>query len=139
MLLDSDVNFNISLGQKWITILLAVEAALYLVFSPIFGIIADYTTARRTPYLVGLILLATSMALQTASHSVGMYISGRALQGASAAAVWVIGLALVVDTVDSNKVGEYFGYVSWAISLGALMGPILGGVVYDTGGYYVSE
>ena len=91
------------------------------------------------PFLVGLLLLATSMALQTASHSVGMYLAGRALQGASAAAVWVIGLALVVDTVDSNKLGEYLGYVSWAMSLGALMGPILGGVVYDSGGYYVSH
>jgi MFS family permease len=68
-----------------------------------------------------------------------MYIAGRELQGASAAAVWVVGLALVVDTVDTLKVGEYMGYVSWAMSFGALMGPILGGVVYDTAGYYVSR
>ena len=81
------VNLNIFLGQGWVTILLAVEEAFYLVFSPIFGIISDYTTARRMPYLVGLILLATSMALQTASHSVGKYVAGRALQGASATAV----------------------------------------------------
>jgi predicted MFS family arabinose efflux permease len=50
-----------------------------------------------------------------------MYIAGRALRGASAAAVWVIGLALVVDTVDTLKVGEYMGYVSWAMSFGALV------------------
>lgn len=126
------------LGQKWVTILLAVEAALYLVFSPVFGIIADYTTARRVPYLVGLLLLAASVGLQTAAHSVAMYVAGRALQGASAAAVWVIGLALVVDTVDTNRVGEYFGYISWAMSFGALLGPILGGIVFEFGGYYVS-
>lgn len=58
------------------------------------------------------------------------------MQGASAANVYVVGLALLVDTVDSTRIGECMGYVSLAMSVGTLMGPILGGVVYETGGYY---
>lgn len=65
-----------------------------------------------------------------------MYIGGRALQGLSAAIVYVVGLAIVVDTVEPGRVGEYMGYVSLAMSIGTLLGPVLGGVVYDTGGYY---
>lgn len=58
------------------------------------------------------------------------------MQGASAAVVYVVGLSVVIDTMDSSIVGEYMGYVSLAMSLGALLGPIFGGVVYEAGGYF---
>jgi len=116
--------------------LLAVEAAFYLSFSPIIGYIADHTAARRLPYLFGLVLLAASMAMQIASHSTGLYVAGRALQGASAAVVYVVGLALVIDTAPAKQIGQYMGYVAMAMTVGILLGPILGGVVYDTAGYY---
>ncbi|EKD16394.1 hypothetical protein MBM_05688 [Drepanopeziza brunnea f. sp. 'multigermtubi' MB_m1] len=122
--------------QDWVAILLVAEAITYLATSPLFGLIADRTRSRKIPYLTGLILLSLSLAIQTVSHSTTMYMIGRALQGASAAAVWVVGLAIVCDTVSSKEIGKYMGYVSLAISVGELTGPLLGGVVYEYGGYY---
>jgi MFS family permease len=61
---------------------------------------------------------------------------GRALQGISAALTWTVGLALVVDTVDKEHIGKAMGWISTACSLGILVAPLLGGVVYGKGGYY---
>lgn len=65
-----------------------------------------------------------------------MLLIGRALQGFSAAAVWVVGLAMLVDTVGEDRMTESMGYVSLATVGGLLTSPVLGGVVYQKGGYY---
>lgn len=59
----------------------------------------------------------------------------RALQGASAALVWVSGLAFLVSHVSESKLGLYMGYTMMAATLGELAGPLLGGPFYDTFGY----
>lgn len=61
---------------------------------------------------------------------------GRALQGFSAAAVWVVGLAMLVDTVGEDRMAEFMGYVSLATVGGLLIAPVLGGVIYELGGYF---
>ncbi|KAK9481805.1 major facilitator superfamily domain-containing protein [Lipomyces starkeyi] len=40
------------------------------------------------------------------------------------------------DTVGKDGLGQAIGYVSMAISFGTLAGPLLGGVLYQNGGYY---
>ncbi|KAH0543010.1 hypothetical protein FGG08_002618 [Glutinoglossum americanum] len=61
---------------------------------------------------------------------------GLMLQGVSAAVVWTVGLALLVDTVGEGKVGQAMGYITLSMSFGVLVAPLLGGVVYERGGYY---
>ncbi|KAI9677962.1 MAG: hypothetical protein M1822_008070 [Bathelium mastoideum] len=68
--------------------------------------------------------------------SVGVIIGGRILQGISAAVVWTVGLALLVDTVGQQQAGQAMGYISLAFSLGVLGGPLLGGVVFAKAGYF---
>lgn len=48
---------------------------------------------------------------------------------------FAVGLALLADTVGSEGVGVAIGYVAVGMSIGMLVGPLLGGVVYDHGGY----
>ncbi len=50
--------------------------------------------------------------------------------------VWVVGNALLADTVGTDGVGEVMGYTTMAASIGIVGGPLLGGVVYENGGYY---
>lgn len=69
-------------------------------------------------------------------HSIAVLILGRALQGISAAVVWTVGLALLVDTVGPTEIAETMGYVSLSLSLAILVAPLLGGLLYDKGGYY---
>ena len=54
----------------------------------------------------------------------------------SAAIVWTVGLALLVDTVGHDTIGQAMGYVSLSLSFAVLLGPLLGGVVYARAGYF---
>lgn len=67
---------------------------------------------------------------------IALWIAGRLFQGAAAAVVWTVGIALLVDTVGKEGLGQAIGYVSMALSVGTMAGPLLGGVIYEDGGYY---
>ena len=68
-------------------------------------------------------------------QTVAVLIVARILQGVSAAVVWTIGLALLLDTVGPDKLGLTIGSIFGFISIGELAAPVLGGVVYDKAGY----
>ncbi|TVY75626.1 putative MFS-type transporter [Lachnellula suecica] len=122
--------------QKWTSIFLSVYGAALAIGSPIFGWFADRSSSRRVPLLLGLLALGGSTAMLTAGSSLGFLITGRFLQGLSAAVVWTVGLALLSDTVGKEDIGQAMGYIAAATSLGSLLGPLLGGVVYAKAGYY---
>lgn len=122
--------------QSWVSILLAVYGAALLVGSAIWGWAADKTSSRRGPFLAGLILLIAATGMLCDGSSVAVIVAGRALQGASSAVVWVTGLVIVCDTVGQRHVGEHMGYIALAMSLGVMLAPLLGGIVYDRAGYY---
>ncbi|TKA33326.1 hypothetical protein B0A50_00879 [Salinomyces thailandicus] len=122
--------------QTWISIFLAVYGAALLFASPFAGWFADRSQSRRVPLLLGLLALGGSTAMLCVGSSIGVLAAGRVLQGVSAAVVWVVGLALLVDTVGSEGIGQAMGYVGLSMSLAILVAPLLGGVVFDLAGYY---
>lgn len=121
--------------QYWLSILLAAYGAALFVSSPIVGIYADHTSSRKWPLLLGLVALAGATVLLAFGNSVGLFVLGRVLQGVSAAVVWSVGCALLVDTMGS-KVGVAMGYVNISMSIALLLAPVIGGVVYNHAGYY---
>lgn len=122
--------------QHWVSVLLAVYGAALLASAPICGYLADKSTSRRLPLLAGLLALAGATLMLCFGNHIGMLIAGRLLQGISAAIVWTVGLALLVDTVGQNEVGQIMGFVSISMSVAILVAPLLGGVVYARRGYY---
>ncbi|KAF2150252.1 MFS general substrate transporter [Myriangium duriaei CBS 260.36] len=122
--------------QKWISILLAVYGAALFIACPFCGWYADNSKSRKRPLLIGLIALAGATAILTIGNSIVVLIVGRILQGFSAAVVWVVGLALVADTVGADGVGEAMGYLAIAMSVGTIISPLIGGVVFARAGYY---
>lgn len=70
------------------------------------------------------------------ARTIALLVLGRILQGISAAIVWTVGQALLVDTVGQKDIGQILGYVSISMSVGILLAPLLGGVVYERAGYY---
>lgn len=110
------------------------NAALF-VGSPIADWYADRTPSRRFPLLLGLVALSASTVLLCLGRTIALLVLGRALQGLSAAIVWSVGLALLVDTVGRD-IGYAMGYVNIAMSAGLLISPAIGGAVYAAAGYY---
>lgn len=70
------------------------------------------------------------------ARTVALLVVGRILQGFSAAVVWTVGQALLVDTVGTKEIAQTLGYVSISMSVAVLVAPLLGGVVYEKAGYY---
>lgn len=122
--------------QHWVSVLLAIYGASLLVAAPICGVIADRTKSRQAPLLVGLLVLGGSTVMLCLGRSLAVLVAGRLLQGASAAVVWTVALALLSDTVGKEQSGHALGFVATAYSMGILVGPLIGGVVYERAGYY---
>ena len=121
--------------QHWTAILLACYNAALVVGSPIAGFYADRTSSRRWPFVLGLVALCGSTLLLCLGRTVAVLVLGRILQGLSAAIVWSVGLALLVDTVGRD-IGYAMGYVNIAMAVGLLISPVAGGAVYQYAGYY---
>ncbi|KAJ5097642.1 hypothetical protein N7456_008363 [Penicillium angulare] len=123
-------------AQYLVSVLLAVYGATLLVGSPLFGYFADQSKLRRVPFILGLIALGTSTALFTFARTFPALVVARALQGLSAAAVWVVGLAIVADSVPSERVGAAMGQTTIGLTWGFVLGPMAGGYIYEHLGWY---
>ena len=122
--------------QHWLSVLLSVYGVGLIVFAPFFGWLSDRINERRYVLLGGLVVLGGATVMLCLARNLALLITGRLLQGAAAASVWVVGLALLADTSGEEGAGQAMGYVGLAYSLAALVAPLLGGVVYQNAGYY---
>ncbi|KAJ6099800.1 hypothetical protein N7467_001335 [Penicillium canescens] len=124
------------IAQYWVSILLTAYGSTVLVGSPLFGYFADHYRSRRPPFVLGLLALVMSTCMLAAVISPAALVVARALQGLSAAAVWVVGLALIVDNVHESRIGQAMGSITLAMTMGGILGPMLGGLMYDLLGYH---
>ena len=102
----------------------------------IAGFFADRSSSRQAPFLAGLALTFAATILFAASKAPGLLILARCLQGASAGIVYTVGLALLVDTVGREGLGQWMGFVMIGFNIGTLLGPLLGGIIYTRLGYW---
>lgn len=122
--------------QHWTAVLLAVYGASLLVGSAVCGWLADKSNSRRAALLGGLVVLLGSTVMLCLGRSVKLLVAGRLIQGLSASVVWCVGLALLADTAGQHDAGQAMGFVSLAYTMGVLVAPLLGGVIYAQAGYY---
>ena len=104
--------------------------------SVIFGHIGDMLSARRTPFILSLILnffFTLALALST---DIWMLLVARLLQGLSTAIVTTFGSTLLTEVVEREYLGRAMGYTNMAFTLGLLLGPVVGGLLYDYCGYF---
>ncbi|EPZ33298.1 MFS general substrate transporter [Rozella allomycis CSF55] len=125
------------------SILFGMFASGLFLGTPVFGVLSDRYQSRKTPMLIGLVALSVMTIVFALSKSLAALIFARILQGkhvrrhflgVSAAASWVIGLALLADVIPKEKLGVAMGIVLSGHTLGYLLGPVVGGVM----GQYIS-
>ena len=98
--------------QSYTSGLLAAYAGASVLFSLPAGIIADKVQTRQAPFLSGLAALLAATVMLALGQSVEVLVVARVLQGTSAAFVWTVGLAMVMDTVGPGDLGKTIGSVS---------------------------
>ena len=86
---------------------------------------------RRRLYAAGLALFAVASAACALAPDVGSLIAGRALQGAGAALLMPLGLALLSAAFPPEKRGSAIGMFSAVTGIAVALGPLVGGAVVE--------
>jgi DHA1 family solute carrier family 18 vesicular amine transporter 1/2 len=97
------------------------------------GAISD-RIGRKGPMVLATLLLALSTTAFAFANSLPMLFGARLLQGVADGVTWVVGFALIADLYGPEERGSMMGLVMSATSLGVIVGPSLGGWLYELGG-----
>jgi multidrug resistance protein len=89
---------------------------------------------RKRPLVAGLAGLAVATLLFAFSNSLPGLFAARLAQGAADAVAWVVGLALLADVYEPSERGWATGIVMSGSSFAFMIGPSLGGWLYEIGG-----
>jgi MFS family permease len=115
-------------GTDWSSVALAAPAVGALAVAPFTGIWCD-RVGHRPVLLVSLVVFTVSVLILATSQHVAGFIVGRVLQGASAIGVMLTACIGHVSAPASRN--RAFGLQESAVAAGALLGPVLGGVLQD--------
>jgi MFS transporter, DHA1 family, multidrug resistance protein len=99
-----------------------------VIFAPLWGALSD-RMGRRPVLLIGLLGFTVTLGLSAAAASLTTLYAARLLNGAFAAAVTPIILAIIADcSPDDGWRARRFGWVGIASISGLLAGPMIGGL-----------
>lgn len=96
----------------------------------ILGKISDII-GRKTVYVVGMLIFSLGLIACSVSMSMGQLIFSRGFQGLGAAMIISCGTAVVTESFPLNETGRSLGLLGVAVSLGFIIGPVLGGFLLD--------
>lgn len=94
----------------------------------------DRNSSRRVPWWIGIILITAGSILFGFSTNLAMLICSRILQGLSSSILYTVGLAVLVDIIGKDEVGQWMGTAMSCNNIGIIISPLLGGIVYDRAG-----
>lgn len=97
---------------------------------PSFGKVYTYFDVKYT-YLIALIIFEVGSVICAAATSSPMFIIGRAIAGAGAAALYSGGMTIIGFSVPLRKRAIYIAALSSMFGIASVVGPILGGAFTD--------
>jgi multidrug resistance protein len=104
-----------------------------LIVSIPMGAVSD-RVGRRGPLIGGMLALSGATAIFGIARSLPMLFLARLVQGGADAITWVVGFALVADLYEPDERGRVMGLVMSGTSFGVMIGPSIGGWLYELGG-----
>ncbi|CAO3628092.1 unnamed protein product [Cunninghamella blakesleeana] len=116
-------------------LLFGVYAFGLLLSTPIFSILSDRYQNRRYPTLAGMLGLVVSTLAFAYADNYSLLIIARVCQGVAGGASWTIGLAMLADVFPVKRLGVIMGTVLTAHTVGFAIGPAIGGLLYEYGGF----
>jgi len=127
---------RLSATPTTIGLLFASFGVTLLAVSVPMGAVSD-RIGRRVPLVSGMVALAGATALFAAARSLPWLFFARMVQGAADGVTWVVGFALIADLYRPEQRGRVMGYVMSGTSLGLIIGPAIGGWLYEAGGIWL--
>jgi MFS family permease len=120
-------------GERELGFLFGAYAVALLITIPIAGRLCDRLGAGRALRLGAGGLLLSLVLYATANGRVMLFVA-RAVQGAAGGMSWTAGLALLAAAFPAERRGRALGIAMAGMSLGTLVGPPIGGLLFDWGG-----
>jgi len=128
-----DLSRRLGASPTTIGLLFASFGLTLLTVSIPMGAASD-RTGRRLPLVLGMLALAASTTLFAFGNSLPVLFAARLVQGAADAITWVVGFALLADLYGPAERGRVTGIVMSGTSFSFMIGPSLGGWLYELGG-----
>jgi MFS family permease len=122
-----------AMSEDRMAVLYGSYAAGVLLATPVFGYLGDRLGLRR-PMIMGVVLSAMATLLFWFAPSYPLLVLARVCEGSASAASWTAGLALVAENYPTRRV-EMMGYSLVGSTAGSILGPLLGGMLYEFGGF----
>jgi MFS transporter, DHA1 family, solute carrier family 18 (vesicular amine transporter), member 1/2 len=128
-----DLSRRLGASATTIGLLFASFGVTVLAVSVPMGAYSD-RIGRRGPLVGGLVALSASTLLFAVAERLPALFAARLVQGAADAVTWVVGFALIADLYGPEERGRVMGLVMSGTTFGFLIGPALGGWLYERGG-----
>src|SRR4051795_10002134 len=116
-----------------IGLLFASFGVTLLTMSMPMGAVSD-RVGRKAPLVGGMLALAAATLLFAYSDGLPRLFAARLVQGAADAVTWVVGFALIADRFGPEERGRVSGIVMSGTSGAVMVGPTIGGWLYELGG-----
>src|SRR4051794_34694537 len=120
--LGSDLGVSVGVGA-WA---ISLYALMLAVATAVYGRVSDLV-GPRLPLLVGVVLMALGALAGALSPDFGLLLGARIVQGAGAAAVPTLGVAIVSARFSGRAKAVALGQVAGAAAAVSCLGPLAGG------------
>ena len=60
------------------------------------------------------------------------------VQAFASTIIWVVGFSTIADNVQPEHMGKSYGAISMAVGIGTSTGPLLSGMLFQLGGYWLA-
>ncbi|MEQ1869247.1 MAG: MFS transporter [Vicinamibacterales bacterium] len=128
-----DISKRFGASPTVIGLLFASFGLTVLLTSIPMGTLSD-RTGRRLPLVGGMMALAASSVLFAFAPAMSWLFAARLMLGAADATTWVVGFSVVADLYPAERRGRVLGFVMSGSTVAFLIGPAIGGWLYDAGG-----
>src|SRR3954449_6171068 len=116
-----------------IGLLFASFGVTLLTVSMPMGAVSD-RIGRKAPLVGGMVALAAATLLFAYSDGLPWLFAARLVQGAADGVTWVVVFALLADRFGPDERGRVSGIVMSGTSAAVMVGPTIGGWLYEIGG-----
>jgi len=128
-----DLALRLGASPTMIGVLFGSFGVTLLAVSVPMGAVSD-AVGRKGPLIAGTLGLAAATALFALSTTLPWLFAARLFQGVADGVTWVVGFALIADLYGPEERGRVMGYVMSGTSVGIMLGPSIGGWLYESGG-----
>jgi EmrB/QacA subfamily drug resistance transporter len=90
---------------------------------------------RRRVYIIGTLVFVLGAALAGSSSNLTTLILARIFQGFGAAMTQGTGMAMIISVFPANERGKAIGMIMTVVGIGAIAGPVMGGLLVDALGW----